>query len=139
MPELFAMKSTRLLISLCLLFCAPFAMADRAMADEPAVTIAPDVQQLVSELAADPGVKMALKNIEDQDAQLIADLIELTEIPAPPFGEEHRAARFAEMLTAAGLPGGSRRLCAGRTSAIEGGGRRSRRYYQCHRAFEQRH
>jgi len=97
------MNYTRLILSLCLLSCVPFAMADKAMAGKAAVTIAPDVQELVSDLASDPGVKVALKNIEDQEAQLIADLIELTEIPAPPFGEEHRAARFAEMLTAAGL------------------------------------
>ncbi len=97
------MNSTRLLISLCVLSCAPFAMADKALADEAAVTIAPEVRQLVSGLASDPGVMMALENIEDQEAQLIADLVELTEIPAPPFGEAQRAARFAEMLTIAGL------------------------------------
>ena len=32
-----------------------------------------------------------------------ADLIELTEIPAPPFNEQRRAERFAEMLREAGL------------------------------------
>ena len=98
MPDRLAMKSTRLLISLCLLYCAPIVMADKA-----AVTIAPDVQQLVSDLASDPGVNTALKNIEDQEAQLIADLIELTEIPAPPFGEAQRGVRFAEMLRTTGL------------------------------------
>lgn len=92
------MKTTRLLISLCLLFGTPIAMADEA-----AVIVAADVQMLVSDIASSPAVKMALVNIEEQEAQLIRDLIELTEIPAPPFGEAARGARFAEMLKEAGL------------------------------------
>ena len=34
---------------------------------------------------------------------MLGDLIELNEIPAPPFGEEKRAQRFADMLREAGL------------------------------------
>jgi len=68
-----------------------------------AISVSPDVQAIVSQTASDAGVQNAFAHIEGQDAQLIADLIELTEIPAPPFGEAQRAERFAEMLEATGL------------------------------------
>lgn len=98
------MTSVPARISLCLLLCAPVALADKAaVEDAPSVTISPDVAQLVSGIASNPQVTSALENIVDQDSRLIAELIELTEIPAPPFGEEKRAARFAKMLTEAGL------------------------------------
>jgi tripeptide aminopeptidase len=93
------MSSIRLPILLGVLICASTSLAD----DSPSVTIAPDVQQLVSDLASDPRVIIALENIESQETRLIADLIELTEIPAPPFGEAQRGVRFAEMLRATGL------------------------------------
>ena len=93
------MSSIRLPISLGLLICASAALAD----DSPSVTITPDVQLLVSDLASDPRVQIALENIESQETRLIADLIELTEISAPPFGEAQRGVRFAEMLRASGL------------------------------------
>jgi acetylornithine deacetylase/succinyl-diaminopimelate desuccinylase-like protein len=44
-----------------------------------------------------------MDHIVSIEPQSRRDLIELTEIPAPPFGEEARAARFAEMLREAGL------------------------------------
>jgi acetylornithine deacetylase/succinyl-diaminopimelate desuccinylase-like protein len=50
-----------------------------------------------------PAVQGALEHLVAMEGQLIDDLIELTEIPAPPFGEEKRGARFAEMLAEAGL------------------------------------
>ena len=98
------MTSIRLPISLGLLFFASTALADATNAvDVPSVTISPDVQLLVSGLASNPGVQTALENIVHQEAQLLADLIELTEIPAPPFGEAQRGVRFAQMLRGAGL------------------------------------
>lgn len=47
-------------------------------------------------------VQQAFSYIEQIDSETIDDLIELTEIPAPPFMEEQRGKRYAEMLTAAG-------------------------------------
>jgi len=93
------MSSIRLPILLGVLICASTALAD----DSPSVTITPDVQLLVSDLASDPRVQIALENIESQETRLITDLIELTEIPAPPFGEAQRGVRFAEMLRTTGL------------------------------------
>jgi tripeptide aminopeptidase len=45
----------------------------------------------------------AMEHIVAIEPQSRRDLIELTEIPAPPFAEDKRAARFAEMLREAGL------------------------------------
>ena len=48
-------------------------------------------------------IQSALKFFVDANEQNVSDLIELTEIPAPPFKEGKRAIRFAEMLREAGL------------------------------------
>lgn len=57
----------------------------------------------VEAILADPRVRRGMDRIVSIEPQSRRDLIELTEIPAPPFGEEKRAARFAEMLREAGL------------------------------------
>lgn len=57
----------------------------------------------IAALAEAAAVQDALAAIVAMEDELLDDLIELTEIPAPPFQEEVRAARFAEMLIAAGL------------------------------------
>lgn len=59
---------------------------------------------VVARLTARPEIIQALDLARDLEAGAESDLIELTEIPAPPFGEAARAARFAEMLQVAGLP-----------------------------------
>lgn len=48
-------------------------------------------------------MQSSFKFFKQANAQNIEDLIELTEIPAPPFKEGKRATRFAEMLREAGL------------------------------------
>ena len=50
-------------------------------------------------LAAQPAVQQAFQQIEDWDQAFVDLLIELTQIPAPPFMEEARGRRFAELLT----------------------------------------
>jgi len=57
----------------------------------------------IEALRADPKVQVAMNHIVSLEPRHRADLIELTEIPAPPFMEEQRAARFAELLREAGL------------------------------------
>ena len=57
----------------------------------------------MASLTRNPRVKAALEHILTLEKQSLAELIELTEIPAPPFQEEARAVRFAEMLRVAGL------------------------------------
>ena len=48
-------------------------------------------------------VQQAFVDIIDQEPRSHADLIELNEIPAPPFEEQARALRFKEMLIESGL------------------------------------
>ncbi|MCZ6640142.1 MAG: M20/M25/M40 family metallo-hydrolase [Gammaproteobacteria bacterium] len=57
----------------------------------------------IKRLAARPEVSEALRIIETLDQESDAELIELTEIPAPPFKEEIRARRYAEKLIDAGM------------------------------------
>lgn len=47
-------------------------------------------------------IKVAFVAIDEFETTTISDLIELTEIAAPPFGESERATRFKEMLESAG-------------------------------------
>ncbi len=56
----------------------------------------------VTNLADRALVQRAFQAIEDMDRQTLADHIMLTEIPAPPFMEDARAARYAALLREAG-------------------------------------
>ncbi|WP_210462204.1 M20/M25/M40 family metallo-hydrolase [Rufibacter roseolus] len=56
----------------------------------------------IKALAKNAAVKQAFKVIMDLEPQTNQDLITLTEIPAPPFKEEVRGRKYAEMLRAAG-------------------------------------
>ncbi len=57
----------------------------------------------MTRLAERPKIREALNLIETLDSQSDAELIELTEIPAPPFKESARARRYAEKLKKAGM------------------------------------
>jgi tripeptide aminopeptidase len=57
----------------------------------------------LEQLRQAPPVQAALDHIIGLEASSMKDLVELTEIPAPPFAEEPRGLRFAEMLREAGL------------------------------------
>jgi acetylornithine deacetylase/succinyl-diaminopimelate desuccinylase-like protein len=63
-----------------------------------AQSLEPQYRTEVEALAAQATVAEALDRVEALDPWTIETLIELTEIPAPPFMEEVRAARFAELL-----------------------------------------
>ncbi len=56
----------------------------------------------LAQLAARRDVTAAIATIESRRAQTRSDLIRLTEIPAPPFGEEARGRAYAGMLREAG-------------------------------------
>ncbi len=72
-----------------------------AQADTPAV--ADRYEREIAALRADPRVGAALEHVVSIEPRSHRDLVELTEIPAPPFKEDRRAARFAELLREAGL------------------------------------
>ena len=90
-----AIRATTLL----LVTAAPVLSAQ----DEPAPEILPAYTAEIAALRADPQVQVAMAHIVAIEPQSQRDLIELTEIPAPPFGEQDRALRYAQMLREAGL------------------------------------
>jgi len=65
---------------------------------------APDYDREMRDLASRPAIQKAFQIIVELEPQTEKDLIELTEIPAPPFKEEKRGIRYAEMLREAGMP-----------------------------------
>ena len=71
-----------------------------AMFPRPATTqtAAIDYGREARELAAHPTIRNAFGIIEDLDAWALELLIELTEIPAPPFMEEVRGRRLADLF-----------------------------------------
>jgi acetylornithine deacetylase/succinyl-diaminopimelate desuccinylase-like protein len=62
----------------------------------------PAYLQEMEAIGADPRVREAFAFIEVLEEPSVQDLVYLTEIPAPPFMEEARAAAYAEMLREAG-------------------------------------
>lgn len=57
----------------------------------------------IQRLLADPRIQEAFRLIEEGDETTIADLIELTEIPAPPFMEQVRGQRFLQKMIDLGV------------------------------------
>ena len=62
-----------------------------------------EVLEAMDAVAAAPQVKVALEKIEADLETTLADQIELTEIPSPPFAEEQRARAFEAKLCALGF------------------------------------
>jgi tripeptide aminopeptidase len=62
-----------------------------------------DMNQLAMALKSHERVDAAMDHVLVLEPQSQSDLIELTEIPAPPFQEQVRGQRFKEMLIASGL------------------------------------
>jgi acetylornithine deacetylase/succinyl-diaminopimelate desuccinylase-like protein len=86
-------------------YCTLALLCTLASASADAATAKVDPRYLdeVAALRARPDVSAALEFVSTIEQRSHDDLVELTEIPAPPFQEEKRAIRFAEMLREAGL------------------------------------
>jgi tripeptide aminopeptidase len=54
-------------------------------------------------LISTPGYRVAAQLIDQEYDRFVAELIELSEVPAPPFGEEARAELFARLARNSGL------------------------------------
>lgn len=65
-------------------------------------TVAAEYTREAENLARNPAITSAFRIIEALDDWALQQLIELTEIPAPPFMEEARGRRFAELLSELG-------------------------------------
>lgn len=75
-----------------------------ALAAEPeTIPNLPAYERDMAEIASGDAVRQAFDFFVAEDERNVQDLIELTEIAAPPFEESARAKRFAEMLREAGL------------------------------------
>ncbi len=59
--------------------------------------------QTIAAIRADAGYRRACDTMRAEHERTVDDIITLTEIPSPPFGEEKRAAAYLEMLKAHGL------------------------------------
>ncbi|HEX5068605.1 MAG TPA: M20/M25/M40 family metallo-hydrolase [Vicinamibacterales bacterium] len=70
-----------------------------SLAQGPVQTPAARVRQVM----ADARFASAMNTIDRNHDQLIADIVSLTEIPAPPFKEDRKGAAFMQMLREAGL------------------------------------
>jgi di/tripeptidase len=64
---------------------------------------APDPAKGVAKLVASPAFKAATAKLDADYDRTVADIVALTEIPAPPFKEEARAKAYLAMLKAHGL------------------------------------
>ena len=64
----------------------------------------PDTMPYLSQLLEQEDVRAASEHILATDDQTLDHQIGLTQIPAPPFGEEARGRRMVELLEEAGLP-----------------------------------
>lgn len=59
--------------------------------------------ETIAAIMADPRFRAAVAVLDREHDRTVEDIVTLTEIPAPPFGEERRAAAYLEMLRAHGL------------------------------------
>lgn len=92
---LLLLRQTR---SLLLLAACTAAVATGAVAQ----TVAPEYTAEAEALVRNNAIGAAMRLAEEHDDWALQRLIELTEIPAPPFMEEERGRRFGELLTELG-------------------------------------
>src|SRR4249919_3336561 len=57
----------------------------------------------VARVLNDAKVKQAIAAIDRDHDRLVSEIVTLTEIPSPPFGEDKRGAAYLEMLRQTGL------------------------------------
>jgi acetylornithine deacetylase/succinyl-diaminopimelate desuccinylase-like protein len=83
-------------------YAQPIGSVGSVLSDVSAVGQVP-ADNTVARLTRNSRVTRAFTEIEADNARGVRETIELTEIPAPPFGEGPRGIRFAAMLREAGL------------------------------------
>ena len=93
--------------SLLLLGIALVVCASAAPLGQPVTPVTPqtvlDAEAELRVIVARPEIRRALAIVRDLEMAAERELVELTEIAAPPFEEAARAARYAELLGGAGL------------------------------------
>lgn len=73
-------------------------------AQQTVVPIDDAVRDSFTRIISDPRIAQALTRIEAREAEMVQEQFRLTEIPAPPFKEEVRAAYYLELMKQRGLP-----------------------------------
>ncbi len=68
------------------------------------VSVSDEVAAQFALVAADPRVQATLAQIEAAGPETLAEQVRITEIPAPPFGEQRRAEYYVEQMRQRGLP-----------------------------------
>lgn len=87
---------------LALAFAVPVTAL--AQVNQTLVPIDAQIADAFAQLRANTVVQSALQTIFDLEPEAIREQIRLTEIPAPPFMEQRRAAYFLEQMRLRGLP-----------------------------------
>ena len=89
--------------TLCLACTTAFAQPAETNERQSFVPIDANLESLFNAMAADSRVQTALRQLEEREAEAVQEQIRITEIPAPPFQEERRAAYFLERVRERGL------------------------------------
>ena len=96
--QTFSLNMKKLLLLSILLFACFYSQAQ----DDKKVSVQAVYKSEIEAIAKDKRVQAAFKIIQDLEPQTMKNLVELTEIPAPPFMEQKRGERFMQMMKAAG-------------------------------------
>lgn len=87
-----------------ILFTLALATLPSALsAQQSVVPIDSTIQNSFDVITADPRVIAGLERIEEREAEMVREQFRLTEIPAPPFKEEVRAAYYLTLMQDRGL------------------------------------
>ena len=87
----------------CLLLAGLLPWAGQAQTGQGLVPIDPALREAFQAVRADARVAVALEQLELREAATVEEQIRITEIPAPPFMEDERAADYLEQLRSRGL------------------------------------
>ncbi|MFA6946404.1 MAG: M20/M25/M40 family metallo-hydrolase [Pedobacter sp.] len=80
-----------------------FTLFSASAQDEKSVLAQSAYKAEIDKISRDKKVRKAFDIIQELEPATMKELIELTEIPAPPFMEQKRAERFRQMLQEAGI------------------------------------
>ena len=80
-----------------------WASMTQAQVGQTLVPIDPSLREVFNTVQSDPRVVEALEELQLREPATVEEQIRMTEIPAPPFMEDERAAYFLEQLRSRGL------------------------------------
>ncbi len=103
-----SMKRSKFINAICgtaiaVFFASSCETRTEPVTDEDEVETAPEYIDEMTELADHPLIREAFDIILELEERTLEDHIKITEIPAPPFMEDERAAAFLDMIREAGV------------------------------------